>query len=342
MSHFFPRMKRLDESEKKGGRKKASIAMPELEDNFVEVMGDQTAGDPMSNVIWTDRTQQEIAYELSDLATPVSTEVVRQLLDDFDFSKRKAQKSVTMGVYPYRNEQFEYLAELKDEYLQAGEPVISMDTKKKKMLGNFFRAGHLYANDVLRTLDHDFASHAGGKVIPHGLYDLRRNVGHVTLGLSHDTSEFACDSFAGWWRQYGRRAYPHASKILLLCDCGGSNNYRHHIFKEDLQRLVNRIGIPIRIAHYPPYCSKYNPIEHRLFPHITRACQGIVFHTLEIVKRFIRKTCTRTGLRVTLNVLAKEYQTKRKASWEFLEAYPILFDEYLSDLNYTAVPCAYM
>ena len=167
-------------------------------------------------------------------------------------------------------------------------------------------------------------------------------MGHVTLGRSHDTSQFACDSFLGWWRQYGRRAYPRASKILLLCDCGGSNNYRHHIFKEDLQRLVNRIDIPIRIAHYPPYCSKYNPIEHRLFPHITRACQGIVFHTLEIVKRFIRNTCTRTGLRVTLNVLEKEYKTRRQATAAFLENYPILFDEYLSDLNYTAVPCDYI
>ena len=316
--------------------------MPALEDNFVEVMSEQTAGDPMSNVIWTHRTQQEIADELNHLGTPVSTEVVRQLLDDFDFSKRKAQKSVAMGVYPYRNEQFENLRQLKEEFLQAGEPVISMDTKKKETLGNFFRAGHLYANDVIRTLDHDFASHSDGQVIPHGLYDLRRNVGHVTLGLSRDTSEFACDCFAGWWRGYGRRAYPHASRILVLCDCGGSNNYRRHIFKEDLLRLVYRIEIPIRIAHYPPYCSKYNPIEHRLFPHITRACQGIVFHTLEIVKRFIRKTCTRTGLRVTLNVLEKEYKTKRTASGEFLEAYPILFDEYLSDLNYTAVPYAYM
>lgn len=329
--------------EKKGGRKKASMAMPELEDNFVEVMAEHTAGDPMhSDVIWTSLTQQEIADCLDQRGISVSTEVVRQLLADFDFSKRKAQKSLSMGTYPYRNEQFEYISQLKEEYLQAGEPVISMDTKRKEMLGNFFRPGHLYTHGILKTLDHDFASHSDGMVIPHGLYDLRRNVGHVTLGRSHDTSEFACDSFFGWWRRYGQRAYPHASEILLLCDCGGSNNYRHHIFKEDLQRLVNRIEIPIRVAHYPPYCSKYNPIEHRLFPHITRACQGIVFGTLEIVKRFIRNTCKRTGLRVTLNVLTKEYQTKRTASPEFMDEYPILFDEYLTELNYTAIPYAYI
>lgn len=317
--------------------------MPELEDNFVEVVAPHIAGDPMdSEVIWTYLTQQEIADGLAEMGTAASTEVVRQLMDEFDFSRRKAQKSVAMGSYPFRNEQFENIAELKEEYFQAGNPVISMDTKKKEMLGNFFRLGHLYTNGILKTLDHDFASHSSGTVVPHGLYDLQRNVGHITLGLSHDTSEFACDSFFGWWRGYGQRAYPQASEILLLCDCGGSNNYHHHIFKEDLQRLVNRIDIPIRIAHYPPYCSKYNPIEHRLFPHITRACQGIVFHTLEIVKRFIRRTCTRTGLRVTLNVLHKEYKTKRKATKEFFDHYPIVFDEYLSELNYTAVPYVYM
>jgi hypothetical protein len=303
-------------------------------------MGEHIAGDPTGGeVIWTELTQREIAERLAEQGTPVSTEVVRHLLDDFDFSKRKAQKQRSMGQNPHRNAQFENIAALKQEFLEVGEPVISMDTKKKEPLGNFFREGRLYTTGVIDTYDHDFNSFSGGMVIPHGLYDLRRNVGHVTLGLSHDTSEFACDSFSMWWRRYGRRAYPDAEEILLLCDGGGSNSYRHHIFKEDLQRLVNKIEIPVRVAHYPPYCSKYNPIEHRLFCHITRACQGVIFHTLDIVKRFIRRTCTRTGLRVTLNVLPKAYQTKRKASAEFLESMPILFDEFLPDWNYTAVPC---
>jgi hypothetical protein len=305
-------------------------------------MAENTAGDPNGDgVIWTHLTQREIAERLAKLGTPVSTEVVRKLLDDFDFAKRKAQKKRSMGHNSHRNEQFEYIAELKQEFLEAGEPVISMDTKKKEALGNFFREGQLYTTGVLETYDHDFNSLSDGMVIPHGLYDLGRNVGHVTLGLSHDTSEFACDSFYTWWRRYGQRAYPDAEEILLLCDCGGSNGYRHYIFKEDLQRLVNQIEIPIRVAHYPPYCSKHNPIEHRLFNHITRACQGVIFHTLDIVKRFVRRTCTRTGLRVTLNVLTKNYQTKRKASAKFLESMPIQFDEFLPDWNYTAVPCLY-
>jgi hypothetical protein len=316
--------------------------MPALEDNFVEVVAEHTAGDPTGgDVIWTHLTQREIAERLTKLGTPVSTEVVRVLLEDFEFAKRKAQRRRSMGRDPRRNEQFENIAALRYEFLEAGEPVISMDTKKKERLGNFFREGQLYTIGVQETYDHDFYSRSDGLVIPHGLYDVRRNVGHVTLGLSHDTSEFACDSLSLWWRRYGRRAYPDAEIILLLCDCGGSNGYRHHIFKEDLQRLVNKIEIPIRVAHYPPYCSKHNPIEHRLFNHITRACQGVIFHTLEIVKRSILRTCTRTGLRVTLDVLTKHYQTKRKASAKFLESMPIIFDELLPQWNYTAVPCRY-
>lgn len=312
--------------------------MPELEDNFVEVIVDHTAGDPTDDVIWTHLTQQEIADRLEQSGTPVSTAVVRQLLKDFNFSKRQAQKKRSMGHHPDRNAQFEYIAQLKQEYLEAGNPVISMDSKSKEPLGNFFRAGRLYTNGVLEANDHDFRSQADALVIPHGLYDLARNVGHITLGLSHDTSAFACDSLGAWWGRYGCRAHPNADMMLLLCDCGGSNSYRHYIFKEDLQRLVNGLGIPIRVAHYPPYCSKHNPIEHRLFPHVTRACQGVIFHTLEIVKRFIAKTSTRAGLRVTVSVLDKIYETKRKASDSFKKAMPLLFDEFLPDWNYIAVP----
>lgn len=326
-------------SEKKGGRKKASTVMPDLEDNFVEVIVDHTAGDPTDDeVVWTDLTQQKISDSLAERGTPVSTTVVRRLLGEFEFSKRQAQKKCSMGQHRDRNAQFEYISQLKQEFLKAGNPVISMDSKTKEPLGNFFRAGKLYTKGVLETFDHDFRNRADAIVIPHGLYDLARNVGHITLGLSHDTSEFACDSLGGWWRRYGRRVYPEADMLLLLCDCGGSNSYRHYIFKEDLHGLVNQIGIPIRVAHYPPHCSKHNPIEHRLFPHVTRACQGVIFHTLEIVKRFIARTSTSTGLRVTLNVLDKIYETKRKASKEFKQAMPILFDDFLPNWNYTAVP----
>ncbi len=141
-------------------------------------------------------------------------------------------------------------------------------------MGNFYREGRLYTTETIETFDHDFPSAASGVIIPHGLYDVKRNDGHVNLGTSHDTSEFACDSIEQWWQSRGRTLYPRATSILLLCDGGGSNSARQYLFKEDLQRLVDRIGIEIRVAHYPPYTSKYNPIEHRLFPHLARACQG--------------------------------------------------------------------
>ena len=148
----------------------------------------------------------------------------------------------------------------------------------------------------MRTLDHDFPGDAEGVVIPHGLYDLKRNHGHVNLGTSRDTSCFACDSLAAWWRRHGAANYPRAASLLLLCDGGGSNSANRHVFKAGLQGLADRLGIEIRVAHYPPGCSKYNPIEHRLFPHVTRACQGVVFSSVGLVKELVQKAGTRTGL----------------------------------------------
>lgn len=316
--------------------------MPDLEDNLIEVVRDHTAGDPMrADVTWTYLSSTEIAGQLERLGTPVSPDTVRSLLEERGFHKRQAEKTKAMGEVPCRNEQFENIARLKQQYLHSPNPIISMDTKKKELLGEFFRAGRAYSNGPNAVFDHDFPSYAEGKIIPHGLYDLKRNVGHLTLGTSHDTSQFACDSFFLWWRRHGRRTWARARSILLLCDAGGSNNCRHYIFKEDLQRLVNRIGIPIRVAHYPPHCSKYNPIDHRLFPHITRAWSGVVFRTLDIVTKCLRRVWTSTGLAVTYAVLDKVYKLKRQASERFLESFPIEFHEPLPDWNYTIVPSQY-
>lgn len=238
----------------------------------------------------------------------------------------------------HRNEQFENIAQLKQAYQAVGNPIVSMDTKKKEALGNFYRPGHLYSNETITTYDHDFGSLADGVVIPHAIYDLQRNHGFITLGTSHDTSEFACDSFRLWWQQQGRIDYPNATSILVLCDGGGSNNARHFLFKQDLQQLADDLGVEIRIAHYPPYCSKYNPIEHRLFPHVTRACQGVVFTSLALVKEFMARTHTQQGLSVTVNILDALYQTGRKASDSFIQSMPILFDALFPQWNYRAVP----
>lgn len=243
-----------------------------------------------------------------------------------------------MKTAPNRDEQFKRIAELKASYQAAGEPVISMDTKKKEQIGNFYRSGHLYTRETIETYDHDFNSFAEGMVIPHAIYDLRHNTGYINIGTSRDTSAFACDSVRHWWYAEGQYDYPEATSLLILCDGGGSNNSNHHIFKQDLQDLSNEIGVEIRIAHYPPYCSKYNPIEHRLFPHVTRACQGVVFKSVALVKELMARTKTKQGLRVTVNVIDKVYQTGRKATDSFIENMPIVFDDYLPKWNYTAVP----
>jgi len=239
-----------------------------------------------------------------------------------------------------RNEQFENIARLKTEYQASGNPIISIDTKKKEYLGNFFRAGRLYTQCPLEVYDHDFTSFAEGIVIPHGIYDVLKNTGYLNLGISKDTGEFACDSLRNWWYNRGQFDYPEASSLLILCDGGGSNNAQHYLFKSDLQHLADEIGIEIRIAHYPPYTSKYNPIDHRLFPHVTRACRGAVFSSLARVKYLMEQTKTQQGLTVIVQIIDKIYQTGRKVADEFKNNMPIVFDDYLPQWNYRAIPNA--
>ncbi len=290
-------------------------------------------------VRWTNLRPWEIAQRLAErYELEVSRTVVCKLLKKHHYRRRKALKKQTLKTVPYRNEQFENIAHLIAAYERTANPIMSMDTKKKEYLGNFYRDGHLYSLEQLLTYDHDFTSLAQGVVIPHGLYDLKQNIGYIHLGTSKETSEFACDCLRNWWYQQGQYDYPQATSILLLCDGGGSNSSRHYIFKQDLQKLVDEIGIEIRIAHYPPYTSKYNPIEHRLFPHVTRACQGVIFTSIELVKHLIEKTRTSTGLKVTVQIIDKVYQTARKVADDFKETMQIVFDDFLPQWNYTAVP----
>ncbi len=304
------------------------------------MLQDHTAGDPMrEGVKWTDLTRREISQRLLERGTPAGQGVVKQLLKRHGYVKRKAQKLKAMGPrHLDRNAQFENIARLKQEYLEADQPVVSMDTKKKELLGNFYRDGKLYTQEVIEVFDHDFPSAAGGAVFPHGLYDMGLNRGHINLGTSHETSQFACDSIEHWWQQHGRNQYPQATRLLLLCDGGGSNSSRRYVFKEELQKLADRLGLEIRVAHYPPYCSKYNPIEHRLFPHVTRACQGAVFHTVQVVKELMEKTKTRTGLEVTVDILDKTYEIGRKCAKGFKKNMKIVFDSFLPKWNYRAIP----
>jgi hypothetical protein len=311
-----------------------------IEANFHKVLEDHTAGDPMRlEVKWTNLSRRQIAKRMEELGTRVSRDIVSKLLRKHGYRRRKAVKKKTMGPrHPDRNAQFENISRLKKRYLKAGLPVISIDTKKKELLGDFQRDGVIDTLETIVVNDHDFGSMGSGTVIPHGIYDVGRNLGFVHLNTSHDTSELACDSIAAWWEYHGRSAYPWAKKLLVLCDGGGSNSASRYVFKEQLQKLANRLGIEIRIAHYPPYCSKYNPIEHRLFPHVTRACRGVIFRTLGTVQYYMSKTETATGLKVAVRILEKVYQTGMKCAEGFKEGMEIVFDKVLPKWNYRALP----
>ena len=200
-----------------------------------------------------------------------------------------------------------------------------------------YRAGHLYTQAPIEVYDHDWPSLAVGKAIPHGLYDLAENTGYVQIGVSHDTHEFAIDSLRYWWQHHGKTHYGTADSLLLLCDGGGSNSARSYLFKAALQDLAIELGIDIRVAHYPPYTSKYNPIEHRLFPHLTRATQGVIFDSVDAVKDLIADATTTTGLTVFSTVIDTVYETGKKATAELKASIRIVFDEILPRWNYTAL-----
>jgi hypothetical protein len=289
-------------------------------------------------VLWTNLSLRRLTAELKQRGFRVSTAVIVQLLQKHRLGRRKALKKRSYKQHPDSDRQFQNIARLRAEYEKAGNPAFSMDTKKKELIGDLFRAGHAYTQKTIETLDHDFPSLASGVVYPHCLYDLRRNHGHINLGTSHDTSEFACDSIACAWEQYGRLHYPQATSLLLLCDGGGSNASKRYVFKYHLEKLTDRINLEIRVAHYPPHKSKFNPIEHRFFPHVTRACQGIIFISTLTALEAMAKTRTDQGLTAAVHLLEGEYPTGQKAPKDYKENMRILFDEELPAWNYRAVP----
>lgn len=290
-----------------------------------------------AGVLWTNLSRPEMSRRLRDMGTHCSRHTVRKLLKKHGLGQRKAQKKKSLGSHCDRNAQFENIAKIKADYLSKGHPVISIDSKKKELIGNFSRDGTTFTQKAIETLDHDFPSAGEGKLIPHGIYDIARNEGHLNLNTSHDTSEFCCDSIAHWWRLFGCQHYPKALTLLILCDGGGSNASRSHLFKEALIKLAHQLGLEIRVAHYPPYCSKHNPIEHRLFAHVTRACRGVVFHSIAIAKHFMQTTQTNKGLKVTVDILTGVYLTGKKCTIDFIKNSDIVFDTHLPKWNYRVV-----
>lgn len=306
----------------------------------MKVIDSHTAGDPMGyRGIWTYLSKREIKDKLSEKEILVSEFVVSKLMISNKLVKRKLSKVQTIKEVEGRDEQFKKIEKLVSMAKETGIAILSMDTKKKEPLGNLYREGKVYCTESLSCYDHDYASLREGLVCPHGIYDILRNEGYINLTDSKDTAEFSCDSLEWWWNNYGEKYYGEKKAILILCDGGGSNSSSHHIFKESLQKLSNKLGIIIRIAHYPPYCSKYNPIEHKMFPHITRAMEGIILDNMETMKDLIEERAKTTkGLNVFVNIMDKIYQTGKKASKEFLENLPIQFDKDLKKWNYVVTP----
>ncbi len=301
-------------------------------------VAEQTAGSPVDESrLWTNRSPREIAAEVVSKGFDVGPDTVRTILtDDLGLTPRQAVKDEATCNFPKRDEQFQHIAQLRKTFQREGSPVLSIDTKKKELLGNFFRSGRAYTNGRVHVLDHDFATQGHGRMTPYGVYDVTRNEGLMLLSVGPDTSRLACDAIWRWWQRLGRRHYAGATRMLLLCDCGGSNGYRHNVFKEELHYLAEDLGMSIRVAHYPPGCSKYNPIEHRMFCHVTRALQGVVLQTVAIAKQFIARATTVTGLRVVAEAARHSYEKGLPAGAEFITNMPIRFHHLLPTLNYTA------
>jgi len=325
-----------------GGRYNIRHRYPNIDEVFLSVMKGHIAGNPMNkdaNFLWTYLSISEIIDKLFDKGIAVSKEIIQQLLRRHKIGRRKIQKKGTIKTVANRNEQFEYIKKLITDYQLVGSAVLSMDVKKKEELGQLYRSGLCYTQQPLESYDHDYPSLREGVVIPHGLYDMTYNDAFICLGNSKDTAEFVLDCLVKWWEQVGNIRYRDKEKILILCDGGGSNNCRHYVFKQTIQIFANTVKKRVRIAHYPAYCSKYNPIEHRVFPHVTKAISGVMLDNLLTIKQLIEQRAkTRTGLRVVVHIIDKEYETGKKAKQEFIDNMPIVFDKILPKWNYMAIP----
>lgn len=286
------------------------------------------------DVYWIHLKPLEIAELFFEQTSyEVSHGFIKRVLRDKGFKFRKLSKNLATGEYAQRDEQFKIIFELVS-IMCLNTPIISIDCKKKERLGNLYRAGKLYSTGAINVYDHDYHYLGQGVVIPHGIFDIQRNEGYISIGNSHETATFITDNLLWWWDNYGIHNYPDATSILILCDSGGGNSYRHHAFKKQLLLLADKTGIDFIICHYPPYASKWNPIEHRLFAHVQRAIDAVVFTDYKIVKELISKTKTATGLKVFVRLNLGDYPTGIKTDKSELDFKRIHFNEKIPKLSY--------
>jgi hypothetical protein len=266
---------------------------------------------------------------------------IKRILYENGYRKRKPHKQVATGTSPGRSEQFRVISFLMNLFLlMADNPIISLDTKKKEVLGNLTRNEKVLTKGeaAVKVFDHDYRQLGTGKVIPHGIYDVKLNQGYLSLGNSHETARFVVDNLEWWWEHFGTYEYPKATRILILCDSGGANGHRHHLFKQLLQELARKIGKKLVICHYPPYCSKYNPIERRLFAQVHRTIREVILTDLQQVKELMSKTSTKTGLSVKVRINPKDYPLKQPSLAEEIDQKRLLRHPTMPNLAYTILP----
>ena len=286
------------------------------------------------DVLWTNLTLKQIQERLKTYFILVSCPVIKRILKSCHFVKRKMRKCKTMKEVENRDKQFKYIAKIRNKFISKGLPVLSIDTKKKEMIGNFYREGRAFCKKALSVSDHDFNSFSEGLAVPHGIYDVSKNICYLSIRTNKDTAEFVKDNIVYHWNHSVKKDYPKAKKMLILCDGGGSNSSSHYVVKEQLKQLAEILKIQIVVAHYPPYCSKWNPIEHKAFSYISKQWQGHVFRNYNIIKELAEQTTTQNGFSVKAYLNTKIYQTGKKASEEFMKTMPVIFNKFLPKWNY--------
>jgi len=323
-----------------GGRKRLADLDPGLRPALLALVEPDERGDPMSPLRWTTKSLRALASELTRQGHRAGADTVADLLHEEGFSLQGNAKALEGKQSPDRDAQFRYLREQVRDYQDAGEPVVSVDTKKKELVGNYHNGGREWrpAGDPVRVNDHDFPDLELGKAIPYGIYDLAADTGWVNVGTDHDTAQFAVESIRRWWNGAGRPSYPRARRLLITADSGGSNSTRTRAWKTELAALALETGLEITACHFPPGTSKWNKIEHRLFSHVTMNWRGRPLTSHEIIVQAIAATTTRAGLRVRTELDTATYPAGVKISDAQMAALPLHRHEWHGDWNYTLHP----
>jgi len=322
------------------GRKAITVSDPRLLDALEELIDCQTRGDPESPLRWICKSTRAIAKQLERKKHPVSHVKVAQILHDLNYSLQSNRKTEEGADHPDRDAQFQHINAAVKKCMAQGIPVISVDTKKKELIGNYDNAGQqwLPAKQPTKVQGHDFPSPEVPRAYPYGIYDIGRNAGFVNVGTDHDTGEFAVDSIRGWWRYEGKKIYPDAAKILITADGGGSNGTRLRLWKLELQKLADQTGLCISVCHFPPGTSKWNKIEHRLFSFITSNRRGEPLRDYETIVNLIAKTTTAKELKVTCRLDRRKCATGRKISDEEMGCLNVERNAFHGDWNYVIKP----